>query len=134
MTYTTIKRYHRNGIGGAFNIPWGTRLERRADGILYYDNRPVCVARSYASHEHFCRDDDGQGAKRGKLSHAIIKALGGFQREKTSGWEAIFNDETAGNYRRKDHQDYWLWDDSFYNAPIEDLEHIASLAGAKKGA
>ena len=61
MTYTTIKRYHRNGIGGDFNTPWGTHLERRDDGVLYHDNRPVCVTRSYASHEHFACDDDGNG-------------------------------------------------------------------------
>ena len=103
MTYTTIKRYNRKGIGGDFNIPWGTPLEKRDDGMLYYDGKPVCVARSFASHEHFCRDDDGQGAARGKLSHAIIKALGGYHRETTPEWEAVWNDETANSYRRKDH-------------------------------
>lgn len=132
MTYTTIKRYRRKGIGGDFNIPWGTALERRDDGILYHDNRPVCVARSYASHEHFCRDDDGNGAARGKLSHAIIKALGGYHRETTPEWEAVWSDETAGKYRRKDHKDYWLWDDAFFNAPLEDLRHIAGIVGAKE--
>lgn len=134
MQYTTIKRFKRESISGHLNLPYGTTLERRDDGMLYYDGKPVCVARSFASHQHFARDDDGQGAARGKLSHAIIKKLGGFHREKTPEWKAVWSDETAEKYRRKDHQDYWLWSDDFYNAPLQDLQHIASLVGVKKGA
>lgn len=26
---------------------------------------------------------------------------------------------------------YWLWNDAFYNAPLEDLRHIAKLIGLK---
>ena len=134
MQYTTIKRFKRESISGHLNLPYGTPLEKRDDGILYHDGKPVCVARSFASHEHFCRDDDGNGAARGKLSHAIIKKLGGFHREETPEWEAVWSDKTAEKYRRKDHQDFWLWDDAFYNAPLEDLNHIAEIVGVKKGA
>ena len=39
----------------------------------------------------------------------------------------------AQKYRRSEHVNYWLWNDDFYNAPIEDLEYIAELVGVKKG-
>ena len=134
MVYTTIKRFKRDGIGGHFNIPYGTSIERREDGILYYNNSPVCVARSFASHEHFCRNDDGNGEIRGKLSHAIINKLGGFHREATPEWEAVWNDDLCQKYK-KDQQDYWLWNDDFFNAPLSDLQYIASLVDVniKKG-
>ena len=135
MKYITWKRFRRNGINGAhFNLPWGTELEKKDDGILYHEGKPVAVARSFASHEHFARNDDGEGIRRGELSSAIIKALGGNTRETTPEWEAVFDDPVCQNLRRKEHEDYWLWDDSFFQAPIEDLEHIAGLVGLKKGA
>ena len=137
MKYVTFKRFRRNGMNGVhFNIPWGTVLEKHEDGILYFGESPVAVARSYAAHQHFCRDDDGRGQERGRLTQAIIKALGGNTREETPEWEAVFADALCQTYRRKEHEDYWLWDDSFFQAPMEDLEHIAALVGvkAKKGA
>ncbi len=135
MRYTTIKRFRRNGMNGVhFNIPWGTALEKKENGILYFDGKPVAVARSFAAHQHFARDDDGNGQERGKLSRGIIKALGGNQRELSPAWEAVMEDKTAQKYRRKEHEDFWLWDDSFFCAPIADLKHIAALAGMKKGA
>jgi hypothetical protein len=134
MQYITIKRYKHNGIGGYFNIPWNTPVEEK-DGMLYHDNRPICVARSFNSHEHFARNDDGHGKERGKLSHAIIKALGGTHRlgDPTPEWDAIEDDEIANSYRRKDHATTWLWDDSFFNAPIKDLQYIAVKIGLLKG-
>ena len=137
MQYVTIKRFKRHGIGGQFNIPYGTPLELRDDGKLYYKDLPVCVAKSAASHNHFARDDDGKGLERGKLSHAIIYALAperfDTRQERDEYWEVIWNDQLANKYRRKEHIDYWLWSDDFFNAPIEDLKYIAALAGIKKG-
>lgn len=134
MQYITIKRYKRNGIGGYFNLPWNTPVEER-NGMLYHDNRPICVARSFSSHEHFAIDDDGQGQERGKLSHGIIKKLGGTHRpgEPTPEWDAIEDDEIANSYRRKDHATTWLWDDTFFKAPIKDLQYIAVKIGLLKG-
>ena len=137
MKYIAIKRFKRNGIGGSFNIPFGKYLEKRTDGILHYDNKKICVARSAAAHEYFARDDDGKGAERGKLSHAIIDRLSQNQfdsiQERNEYWQAVWNDSLAQKYRRAEHSDYWLWNDDFYNAPIEDLKYIAALVGIKKG-
>lgn len=129
MRYTTAKRFKRNGIDGYFNIPYGTELEEH-DDILWYKDRAICVTRSAAAHEYFVSNDDDNGTIRWKLSRAIINTLGGFSNN-LDKWNKIFDDETAQKYRRPEHQDYWLWNHDFYNAPIEDLEHIATLIGAK---
>ena len=106
MQYITIKRFKRRGIGGQFNIPYGTPLELHDDGKLYYKDLPVCVAKSAASHEHFARDNDGDGRERGKLSHAIIHALEPNKfdspQERDEFWKLIWNDPLANNYRRKE--------------------------------
>ena len=88
------------------------------------------ITRNAAAHEYFARNDDGNGLERGKLSHAIIKTLGGFNAN-PERWEKIFTDDLAQKYRRPEHQDYWLWSDAFFNASIEDLKYLATLAGVK---
>lgn len=129
MEYLTIKRFRRAGIGGHFNIPYGTKLEK-IDGTLWLGVRAVCKSQSAAAHEYFARNDDGNGFERGKLSHAIIKTLGGFGGD-SDRWKKIFGDELAQKYRRPEHQDYWLWSDAFFNAPIDDLKYLAALVGVK---
>ena len=137
MKYISVKRFKRNGIDGHFNIPYGKYLEKRADGFLYYADKKICVANSAAAHEFFARDDDGKGLERAKLSHAVIERLAQNQfdsiQERNEHWQIIWNDSLAQKYRRHEHSDYWLWNDDFYNAPIEDLKYLAALVGIKKG-
>ena len=130
MQFITIKRFKRNGIGGQFNIPYGTPLEMHTDGVIYYKGSPVCAAKSAASHEHFARNDDGNGQERGRLSHAVIDALNSSQQHNET-WQVIWNDPLTQKYRRTDHLDTWLWNDDFFIAPIEDLKYIAVLVGIK---
>ena len=130
MEYITAKRFKRDGVGGHFNIPYGTKLEK-IYGTLWLGVRAVCKSRSAAAHEYFARDDDGNGIERYRLSHAIIKTLGGFNTKPDERWEKIFEDELAQKYRRPEHQDYWLWNDDFFNAPIDDLKYLATLVGVK---
>ena len=33
----------------------------------------------------------------------------------------------ACRYRRADHADFWVWSHDFFEAPVEDLRHIAGL-------
>lgn len=142
MKYITAKRFKRKGMSGDFNIPYGTILEKRNDGILYFENKPVAVARSAASHIHFVNDEDNNGLKRYYWTSGIIKKLDGNvrstiadardeEKEHSRLWEIIVNDKIAQKYRRVDHVDYWLWDDTFYNAPLEDLKHIGSIIDIK---
>jgi len=135
MNYVTLKRFKRLGIDGHFNIPYGTAVENR-DGVLYHGEKKICVARSAAAHEYFARDDDGKGLERGELSHAIIERLNNFKtrEERNEFWEkTVWADETAKKYRKPEHQSHWLWNDDFYNAPIEDLKKIAESVGVEKG-
>lgn len=133
MKYICIKRFKRNGIGGYLNIPYGKYLEKRDDGALYYGDVKVCIARSAAAHEYFACDDDGKGLERGKLSHAIIDKLNQFdtRQARDEFWQVVWNDSLCQKYRRPEHVDYWLWNDDFYNAPIENLKYIAALVGVK---
>ena len=39
----------------------------------------------------------------------------------------------ARSIKRKEHEDFWLWNHDFYNAGIDDLKYIAKLVGAKEG-
>lgn len=129
MEYITAKRFKRDGIGGHFNIPYGTKLEKR-DGVLVYDDKAVCKSRSAAAHEYFASNVDGRGLDRWKLSHAIIDTLGGYSGD-SELWKLIFEDDLAQKYRRPEHQDHWLWNDAFFNASIEDLKYLAILIGVK---
>ena len=144
MKYLTAKRFKRPGMGGNFNIPYGTVLEKHNDGILYFEGKPVAAARSAASHLHFVNDEDGNGLKRYYWTSNIIKKLDGNvrstiadardeEKEHSRLWEIVVNDTIAKNYRRVEHEDYWLWDDKFYNAPIDDLKHIGSIIGIEDG-
>ena len=137
MQYVTIKHFKRRGIGGEFNIHYGEILELRDDGLLYYKDCAVCAARSAAAHKYFACDYDGKGFYRGKLSGAIIERLEpknfDSPQERDEFWKKIWKDKLTQKYRRPEHLDYWLWNDDFFNAPIEDLEYIAELVGVKKG-
>lgn len=127
MKYITTKEFNREGIEGYFNIPLNTIVEKKKDGYLYYNNRKICIARSYAAHQCFTLDEDNNGNIRHKFTKSIIEKLNN-ERDK---WSKLFEDKIANKYRREEHKDHWLWNDSFYNASIEDLEHIANLIGVE---
>ena len=136
MKYVCIKRFKRQGIGGFFNIPYGTELEMEGAKI-YHKGNAICFKTSAAAHDYFSRNDDGKGLERGELTHAIIKRLSpdNFEtkQERDDFWKIVWNDSLAQKYRRSEHLTYWLWSDDFYNAPVEDLKYIAELVGVKKG-
>lgn len=138
MQYITIKRYKRPDRPNreAVNIPYGKAVEER-NGSLYYGDVEICRDHSAVMREYFARNDDGQGLKRGKLSQSIIKALlardGETREEHQKRWDVVYDDKLVCPKYRKTGADSgdWLWNIEFYNAPIEDLEYIAKLVGAK---
>ena len=137
MEYVTIKRFKRDGIGGYANIPYGATLTE-ADGMLYYKGAAVVVAASAAGHKHFASNADGYGLLRGKLTRSIVEALrirpGETPEQRDKRWDPIWQDPRCQPYRKEAQADFWIWNDAFYNAaPIDDLTHIAALAGAGKG-
>lgn len=125
MQYIVHTRFKAKAICGDVNLPAMTECELRGS-MLMLDGKPLCMIRSENAHKHFARNDDGNGMRRGALTAAIIKAL----RNDDKGWDKVLEDTLCQKYKRPEHPDNWLWSHEFYNASIEDLEHIAELVGA----
>lgn len=125
--YITRRRARFKALSGQVNIPYGTVLENRG-GTLMSNGKRICRVSSQNACDYFSQDDDGQGLERGKLVAAITAQL-------TPGnqvqWDKVWADRVCQQYRRSDHEDHWLWSQSFYEAPVDDLRHIAQLIGAK---
>ena len=131
MQYIVHKRFKNTSIGGDVNLPVFTICEEY-EGIIFYNDIPICAIASENAHSHFARNDDGQGIVRGKLIQSIQKKLNGNKTKSgyQDRWDKIWDDELCQKYKRTEHKDYWLWNHEFYNAPIEDLKYIADLIGA----
>ncbi len=112
------------------NIPYGTVLECQ-DGFLMYENRKLCAATSQNAHDYFSQNDDGRGQERGGLVAAITAKLEKRDACYQARWGKVHTDSLCQKYRRPEHADFWLWNHAFFNAPVEDLRHIASLVGVK---
>lgn len=131
MRYVCHRRARFESISGRVNIPYGAALERQGD-FLYYQGRQLCAAGSQRAHEHFKRDDDGQGLRRGALTEAICKTLERRDARHQDRWDRVWADKLCGKYRHPDHEDHFLWGNAFFGAPIADLNYIAALVGAGK--
>lgn len=95
----------------------------------------ICGATSKAAHDYFAINEDGQGLRRGALTEAIIKTLepmkGETREHRAERWLVVLNDPVCQKHDSKKLDDHFLWGHSFFVAPIEELEHIAALVGAK---
>lgn len=134
MNYIVHRRFKYKAICGEINLPAMSECEE-VKGVIYYQNKPVCVATSHNAHQFFARNDDGEGMRRGRLTQAIHKALQSRLDPRTDEkykrrWDKVWNDHLCRTYKRKEIEDHWLWNHEFYNAPIADLEYIAELVGA----
>ncbi len=129
--YIARKRARFKGCNGRqVNIPYGSALEER-DGFLLWNGEPVCVDTSQNAYDYFSRDDDGQGQERGALVGAILSRLEKRDKDHQARWNKVWPDAVCQKYRRPEHEDFWLWSYDFYNAPVDDLRHIAALVGAR---
>ncbi len=130
MQYVAIKRFKRNGIGGAFNIPYGSPIEENG-GTLYYKDKAICTDHSAVMREYFARNNDGKGLERGELSQSIVDTLhirnGETKEHHDKRWGVCWEDSLCMSYRKQAQDDFFLWDISFFNAPIEDLKYILNL-------
>lgn len=127
MKYITYRRFRH----ADFNIPAMAECDE-VDGIIMHDGQGVCSVNSYNAREYFARNDDGNGMLRGKLTHAIQKELAKNDEDHQARWDKVWDDPVCQPYRRKDHADFWLWNNLFYHADIDVLKHIASLVGARQ--
>ena len=132
MQYITYQRFKKKCLCGAVNIPALTLCET-AENIIVCNGNPLCFTTSEDAYQYFSRNDDGQGLRRGKLTHAIQKKLEN-RRDPLyqTRWDAVWNDLICQKYNRTDYADHWLWNHEFFNAPIEDLQYIARLIGVKE--
>lgn len=125
-TYMTRKRMKCDAACGPVNIPYGTELKLEGDFICL-DGQPLCYPASQLSLDHFVQNDDGRWEKRAALVTTILTRLqkaDGWSRKR---WTALWCDDLCQQYRRLEHQDTWIWNPDFYNAPVEHLQHIAAL-------
>lgn len=128
--YIARKRARFEGISGPVNIPFGTRLEAR-DGFLFHNEQPLCTITGQNAYDYFSQDDDGQGRVRGGLVAAIIAHLEERDAEYQARWNKVWAAPICQGYRRAGHEDFWLWNHEFYNAPINNLQYIAELIDAR---
>ncbi|MGM9602434.1 MAG: isoaspartyl peptidase [Faecousia sp.] len=128
--YITRKRARFISGGKQVNIPYGTPLEVR-DGFLFWEGRPLCTVTSQNAYDYFSQDDDGRGLERGGLVDAIKSRLEKRDAGYQARWDKVWESPLCLKYKRPEHEDYFLWNHDFYNAPIGDLQSIAALVGAR---
>lgn len=131
--YIAWKRAKGNVLGGQVNLPYGSVLECRTlpgGTFLFYGETAVCAADCHFSHRHFAWNGDGQGLERGRLIHAIQARLEKRDSLYQDRWDRVWSDPVCQRFRRQDHKEYWLWNDRFFSARMEELRHIAEVVGA----
>ena len=62
---------------------------------------------------------------------AIISTLEKRDADYQARWDKIWESPLCQHYKRPEHEDHWLWNHSFYEAPVLDLWQIATAVGAK---
>lgn len=129
--YIAHKRFKGKCLCGDVNIPAQSELWCHA-GVLCYVGKPICFETSEVAHQHFARNDDGEGMRRGKLTQAIQKTLAKRDKGYQARWDKVWADPVCQPYRREDYADYWLWNHDFFGAGVSRLQHIAELIGTKE--
>lgn len=132
MKFITHKRFKEKAICGEVNIPAMTEVEELDNKLIVYNGKPLCYSTSQSGHEHFCRNNDEQGLKRGKLTTEIQKKLNKRDDDYQKRWDKVWEDSICQKYKRPEHKDHWLWNHDFFNADIFDLKYIAKLVGVKE--
>ncbi len=131
VRYIVKKRMREAGISGRVNLPYGTEVEA-VDGMIIYKGEAVCAVTSRNAHQYLARNDDGQGRERGALTMAITSLLEKRDKGYQDRWDLVWEDEISQKYRHPEHEDHFLWGHAFFEAPVEDLRHIADLIGARR--
>ena len=128
--YVARGRAKIKGLSGPVNIPWGAVLLEQ-DGLLFWNGAAVCGITSQNAYDYFSRDDDGQGRARGQLVADIKARLERRDKNYQARWDKVWADPLCQRYRRPEHADWWVWSYDFFNAPLDDLKHIADLVGTR---
>ena len=126
--YIARKRARFLAVCGQVNIPYGTALINQ-DGFLMLKDQQVCGVASQNAFDYFSQNDDGRGRERGELVGCILSKLEKRDPNHQPRWNKIWADPLCQKYKRPEHEDHWIWNYDFFNAPVEDLRHIAALIG-----
>ena len=124
-----FRRFKELGICGDVNIPYGTELIIDNGFVTFPDGRKITKVHSQNYIQHFALNDDGQGLLRGKLTYAI--AFSPRERKHKNGYVFRFSEDENDMIRREwgkylmPYDDTILFNDNFYDAPIEDLKKLA---------
>lgn len=70
--YIVYKRFRDKGIGGQFNLPYGTICTERSGVLFAPDGRCICAVTSENGWEHF-RPNTEEGAHRQKLLDRLYR-------------------------------------------------------------
>lgn len=133
MKYIVHKRFKDKAICGNVNLPAMTVCE--CDGaIIRHNNKDICFVTSENAHQFFSINEDGMGMVRGKLTQAIQKTLAKRDNDYQQRWDKVWADDLCKKFKRKEYDDFWLWNHDFFNADINVLRYIAKLVGAKEDA
>lgn len=127
--YVSRRRARFQGINGVVNIPYGTELEAAGEFILY-NGALLCAVSSQNAIDYFSQNDDGCGLQRGELVQKITSTLEKNDANHQKRWDRVWASELCKKYKRADFSEYWLWDQSFYEAPICDLVMIQNIVGS----
>lgn len=136
--YIVTNRIKKKVICGNVNLPYGTECSITDFGdtkAIVCDEGIVCCVESQDAFNYFSQNDDGNGKERGRLIKEIFKTLTKLKlnnyEKYNEVWYDIWHDDLCSRYKCTDHQDFWVWNYEFYNAPLFDLRYIAKLVGAK---
>lgn len=136
--YICYRHYRGTDVTGKFNInlKFGSSIVR-IDNLLYAHDLIICRANSADGHTYFCSNFDGNGIQRGemikKISLSLRKryanALTSEDIKANQKWQktltAVVGDVIAQKYLKE--TDKIFWNDEYYRASIEDLEHIYKI-------
>ena len=126
MKYIVYKRFKERALCGEINLPALTKCEEK-NGIIYFNDLPLCYITSENAHEYFMINEDGKGIERGTIIHNILVLLRRMDNNHQTRWNKIWGDTVSQKYKRHEHPDHWLWNHDFYCATLEDLNHIYSI-------
>lgn len=133
MSYVAIRRARFLGINGFVNIPYGTKMDQQGRFICH-NGKPICTINSHSGRAYFAPDNDGRGLERGALIAAIKGTLERKDADHQKRWNKIWGSLMCKRYQNPEHSDFWVWNQAFYEAPVEDLQSIAKLIEAvRKG-
>lgn len=126
MKYLVTRRFKTKAICGEVNLAYGTECFSQGNVIYRQDRQPLCLITSENAHMYFTVNDDGLAKERRQLIEDIAKLLSD-EKCMEKRWDVIWNDLTCRKYKRKELDDFWLWNHDFYGASLDDLQYIKKI-------